>query len=282
MPIGRRITALTAIAALVGALACSSDSSTSPGQVVPVSEIDQAVTSDVGESFADAVDQLQEGEDFQANLSAGSSTFADARDGAGSGTESRTVTCGGPDGDGWYRCVAYTDRGLTITRQVRFWSGGSLALGWDHVTTDSVNHRWTRTGAVASVVKPGKVRTIDDADTASMIVLHGMPVYHVWTGAGARIDSSTYTVNGVTRLFAYTAYDTAAALTFTMPRSENPFPASGSISRNLELHFTAGGFDKTLTRSAKITFNGTSVAQLQVGALTCNLDLVTRVVSNCH
>jgi hypothetical protein len=135
---------------------------------------------------------------------------------------------------------------------------------------------------VSSVVKPGKVRTLDDADTASMVVERGTPAHHVWNGAGARIDSSTYTVHGVTRHFAYTAHDTAAALTFTVPRSENPYPASGSISRNLELHFTAGGFDKTITRSATITFDGTSTAELQVGELTCDLDLVTRVVSNCH
>jgi hypothetical protein len=47
-------------------------------------------------------------------------------------------------------------------------------------------------------------------------------------------------------------------------------------------HVTAGGFDKTVTRVAKVTFDGTSVAALQVGALTCNLDLVTRAVSGCH
>ena len=280
MPIGRRITAFTAIAALVGALACSTDSSTSPSQTVADSEIDQSVASDVGESFADVVDQYGENESFEADLSGGSSTFDVAAEGAG--TQSRTVTCGGPDGDGWFSCIAYTERGLTITRQVRFWSGGSLALGWNPATTDSVNHRWTRTGTVNSEVKPGKVRTLDDADTASMVVQRGTPTHHVWNGAGARIDSSTYTVNGITRHFAYTAHDTAAALTFTMPRSENPYPASGSISRDLELHFTAGGFDKTITRSAKITFNGSSVAELQVGELTCDLDLVTRVVSNCH
>jgi len=279
MPIGRRLTAFTAIAALVGAFACSSDSATSPGQPVPDSEIDQAIASDVGESFADAVGQFDENESFEASLSGGSSTFAAQGD---AGTLSRTVTCGGPDGDGWYGCIAYTERGLTITRQVRFWSGGALALGWDAATTDSVNHRWTRTGTVNSAVKQGKVRKLDDADTASMVVERGTTVLHVWNGAGARIDSSSYTVHGVTRLFAYTAHDTAAALAFTVPRSQHPYPASGSISRNLELHFTAGGFDKTITRSAKVTFDGTSVAELQVGDLTCDLDLATWVVSNCH
>jgi hypothetical protein len=285
MPVGRRLTplaTLAAIAALVGAVACSSDSSVAPGNSVADSEIDQTVASDVGESFAGNVGEFQENESFQENMSAGSSTFMSGRAGAVSGTDSRTVTCSGPDGSGWYGCVAYTGRGLTITRQVRFWSDGSFALGWSGTLTDSVNHRWTRTGTVGSIVKPGKVFSINEADTASMVVTHGTPVLHTWNGAAAVHDSSTYAVNNVTRIFAYTAADTAAALTFTLPHSANPYPSSGSLSRNLTLHVTAGGFDKTITRFAKVTFDGSSVAVLQVGALTCSLDLVTGVVSGCH
>lgn len=282
MPIGRCIITLAAIAAVVGAVACSSDSAVAPGATVADSEIDQTVASDVGESFAGNVGQFQENESFQENLSAGSSTFMAGRRGAGSGTDSRTVTCDGPDADGWFGCVAYTSRGLTITRQVRFWSGGSFALGWSSTLTDSVNHRWTRTGTFESAVKPGKMFSINEADTASMVVTHGPPVLHTWNGAGIVHDSSTYAVGSVTRIFAYAAADTASALTFTLPHSANPYPTSGSFSRNLTLHVTAGGFDKTVTRFAKVTFDGTSVAVLQVGALTCSLDLVTGVVSGCH
>jgi hypothetical protein len=173
-------------------------------------------------------------------------------------------------------------RGLSITRQARFWSAGSYALGWSSTLTDSVNHRWSRAGTHESVVKPGKIFSIDEADTASMVLTHGTPVRHTWNGAGIAHDSSTYPVNDVTRIFAYTAADTATALTFTMPRTANPYPTSGSISRNLSLHITAGSFDKTVARSAKVTFDGSSIAILQVGALTCSLDLTTGVVSGCH
>jgi hypothetical protein len=285
MPVGRRITTLataTAMAALLGTAACSSDSAVDPGTSVANSEIDQTVASDVGESFAGSVSQFQENESFQENMSAGSSTFLAGRSGAGLGTESRTVTCGGPDAGGWFGCVAYTSRGLTITRQVRFWSGGSYALGWSPTLTDSVNHRWTRAGTFESSVKPGKMFSINEADTGSMVVTHGTPTLHTWNGAGIAHDSSSYVVSSVTRIFAYTAADTAAALTFTLPRSANPYPTSGSISRNLSVHLTAGGFDKTVTRFAKATFDGSSVAVLQVGALTCSLDLTTGVVSGCH
>jgi hypothetical protein len=282
MPIGRRIVTLAAIAAVAGAVACSSDSAVAPGAAVADSEIDQTVASDVGESFAGDVSQFRENESFEENMSAGSSTFMAGRVGAGPGTDSRTVTCGGPDGSGWFGCIAYTTRGLTITRQVRFWSGGSFALGWSGTLTDSVNHRWSRSGSFASAVKPGKMFFIHEADTGSMVVAHGTPVLHTWNGAGVRNDSSSYAVNEITRIFAYAAADTVAALRFTLPHSANPYPSSGSISRSLSLHVTAGSFSKTVTRSAKITFDGSAIAELQVGALTCSLDLVTGVVSGCH
>jgi hypothetical protein len=282
MPIGRRIIALAAVAAVAGAVACGSDSAVAPGATVADSEIEQTIASDVGESFAGDVSQFQENENFEENMSAGSSTFMAGRAGAGAGTDSRTVTCSGPDGSGWFGCVAYTARGLTITRQVRFWSGGSFALGWSGTLADSVNHRWSRTGSFASAVKPGKMFFIHEADTGSMVVSHGEPVLHTWDGAGVRNDSSTYTVNEITRTFAYAAADTVAALRFTLPHSANPYPSSGSISRNLSLHLTAGSLSKTITRFAKLTFDGSSIAELQVGALTCSLDLVTGVVSGCH
>jgi len=285
MPVACRITslaALAAMAAVLGVVACSSDSVLGSGSPVATSEIDQTIASDAGERIASDVSQFQENESFDDNMSSGSSTFMAGRTGADIGASSRTVTCGGPDADGWFGCVAYTSRGLTITRQVRFWSGGSFALGWSPTQTDSVNHRWTRTGRFESIVKPGKMISINEADTGSMIVTHGSPVLHAWTGAGIAHDSSTYAVNDVTRIFAYTAADTAAALTFTMPRSANPYPTSGSISRNLLLHITAGSFDKTITRFVKATFDGSSTAVLQVGGLTCSLDLVRGVVSGCH
>jgi hypothetical protein len=285
MPVGRRITslaALAAMAALMGTVACSSDSAVDPGSAVANSEIDQTVASDAGESFAADVGQFQENESFEENMSSGSSTFQAQRSGAGFGTDSRTVTCAGPDAGGWFGCIAYTSRGLTIARKVRFWSSGSYALGWSPTLTDSVNHRWTRTGTFESVIKAGKTFSINEADTGSMVVTHDTPVLHTWNGAGVAHDSSTYAVNGVTRIFAYAAADTAAALTFTLPHSTNPYPTSGSISRDLSLHITAGSFDKTITRSAKVTFDGSSVAILQVGALTCSLDLTTGVVSDCH
>jgi hypothetical protein len=189
MPVACRITslaALAAMAALLGVVACSSDSALGSGGPVATSEIDQTIASDAGERIASDVSQFQENESFDDNMSSGSSTFMAGRIGADLDASSRTVTCRGPDAEGWFGCVAYTSRGLTITRQVRFWSGGSFALGWSPTQTDSVNHRWTRTGSFESILKPGKMISINEADTGSMIVTHGSPVLHAWTGARHR------------------------------------------------------------------------------------------------
>jgi len=67
MPVGRRLAplaTLAAIAALVGVVACSSDSSVAPGNSVADAEIDQTVASDVGESFAGKVGEFRENESF--------------------------------------------------------------------------------------------------------------------------------------------------------------------------------------------------------------------------
>ena len=59
MPVACRITslaALAAIAALLGVVACSSDSMLSSGSPVATSEIDQTIASDAGESSSSVCD----------------------------------------------------------------------------------------------------------------------------------------------------------------------------------------------------------------------------------
>ena len=170
-----RLYGLAAFAAMAAPAAlgrCSSDSALDPGGSVADSEIDQTVASDVGESFADDVSQFQENESFEENLSGGSSTFMAGRSGARhSARIRRTVTCDGPDASGWFGCVAYTGRGLTITRQVRFWSGGSFALGWSRdahrfrePSLDAHGHVRVRGEARENVLDPRGGHRVDGGD----------------------------------------------------------------------------------------------------------------------
>ena len=106
---------------------------------------------------------------------------------------------------------------------------------------------------------------------------------HSWTGTADRHQTSTYTVNSVERIFDHTAHDTVTAVVFQMPRMTNPYPALGhdhperdhGVHRG-ERH--AHG-DAPLRRDLQRHEHRDAAP---MAALTCDLDLALRTVSNCH
>ncbi|MBX6331383.1 MAG: hypothetical protein IRY91_06030 [Gemmatimonadaceae bacterium] len=275
----RTVSYSMAAAVLVfGLAACSSDS-TGPSFSVPDAEVEQSVAADAGEAIATSVD-LMTG-DEQADGASASVVGPDA------GFNAVTVSCSGPDGDGWFTCEKTRWNGLDVVRQRRFWEGTDFGLGWDPAATDSVNHRRTVTGSFTPAWNPAKTYWVNRADTATMVVdRSGSPVLHVWTGTGVRADSTTYTAANGSRAFHYTAYDTATAVAFAMPRSTYPWPQSGTLVHTITALVTAESgmrhYERTVTRRAVVTFNGTQTVPLEVGELTCTLDLATHAISGCH
>lgn len=276
------------VAALAfGLAACSGDSSTGPGLTVPDAEITAGVATDAGDAVATSVDQMNAEEASYG--ASGSLVAAPAVSASVSASTASTAstTCGDPAADGWITCSTTTWRGLALTRQIRFWEGTSYGLWWDSTRTDSVNHRATLTGSFDPALDPAKTVWVDRADTASMVVDRSATlVRHIWTRVGTRADSARYTTANVTRDFHYTAFDTATAVTFAMPRSQYPWPQSGTVVHDITTHFTAtrgtGTYSRTVTHRVVVTFDGTQTATLQIGALTCSLDLATHDVSGCH
>jgi hypothetical protein len=276
------------VAALTfGLAACSADSSTGPDAslAVPDSEINLSIAADAGDAVATSVDLMSADEASEGASSSAIATLPGAGASVDAATSEATVTCDGPDADGWFTCDRTTFRGLDVTRQRRFWEDGNYGLGWD-AATDSVNHRRTVTGSYSPAWKPAKTIWVNRADTATLAVDRtGSPTLHVWTGTGVRTDSSAYANAHVTRAFHYTAYDTATAVAFAMPRTDHPWPVSGTIVHNVTTLFVASrdgrSTSKTVIRRVVVTFNGTSSVPIQVGELTCTLDLDTHEISNC-
>ena len=271
-----------AAALAFGLGACSSDT-TAPGLQVSDQEIAAGIANDAGDAIATSVDLMTS--DAQQDGASASLVLGSGVSGSVSGATSASVECSGPDGDGWYTCSATTWRGLDLTRMIRFWDGTSPALSFTSAT-DSVNHIHTLTGSYVQGWFPNRTVWVNNADTATLNVNRsGSPVQHIWDGVGVRADSTRFVSAQRTRTWHYTAYDTASAVTFDLPRSTNPWPMSGSVVHNLTVHFTAQSdtrsFDKTVARRVMVTFNGTSMVTLQVGGLTCTLDLETHQVSAC-
>jgi hypothetical protein len=81
--------------------------------------------------------------------------------------------------------------------------------------------------------------------------------------------------------------DSVKAVTFALPRSTNPWPISGSIVRTDTVHvtLTKGSTTETrdVTRRVVITFpaDAQGNVQITINAKACNLNLVTRRVTNC-
>jgi hypothetical protein len=77
-------------------------------------------------------------------------------------------------------------------------------------------------------------------------------------------------------------------VTWNLPRANNPFPVSGSIVRVAAVHVVVTRANRTETRDVnrKITVTFPADAQgnvvLTVNDKTCNLNLVSHIVSGCQ
>ena len=265
-----------AMAALVALAACSSDSTSSNGSPSN-SEIQSNSRQAAVDAAAATLSQL-----------GGAEADVGAGDVAGAVVGETTVNCNGsPDADGWFTCTAALDNGVTVERQVRFWSGTNYDLGWNYPSpTDSMNTIWTANGTLTGTQDPAPVITVADSDHATLTVIRPPSIRerHSWTGAGAAHHVATWVgPNAVERILTQTGADSVNAVLFQMPRSSNPYPLSGSITLNFMAHLTAGNDSRTETQRFVITFNGTNTASLQDGGITCDLLLdPPHTISNCH
>lgn len=101
-------------------------------------------------------------------------------------------------------------------------------------------------------------------------------------------DTVAFTQGEFSRNVTANSSDSVQAVTWNMPRTQNPFPVSGRIVRMANWRIEAAGESRSYTRevSRRIVVEFPADAQgnvvLRINNLTCSLNLVTRVVSNCE
>lgn len=101
-------------------------------------------------------------------------------------------------------------------------------------------------------------------------------------------DTTTFTEGDFTRKASESIRDTVKQVKFNLPRSSNPWPVSGSIVRVTTVKVTVSKGDRSETRdiTRRITVTFPPDAQgnvvLTINETTCNLNLVTRRVTNCE
>lgn len=101
-------------------------------------------------------------------------------------------------------------------------------------------------------------------------------------------DTSTFSGESFSRIMSEATIDSVNGVTWNVPRANNPFPVSGSLVRVDSLHVIATREGETREREVVWTIRVIFPADaqgnvvLQVNDKTCNLNLVTRAVSNCQ
>ncbi len=277
------------IAALLAGCGSNDKSPVAPSSASTDASTTAAITADVAGDAGDASATLNETFGASETASGASASLAVPVPGlafSAAPWAAASTACSGPDATGFYTCTKAQENGFTITRAYRYWAGGSIAVRYAEASTDSVNHRWAQTGvrAATDTSNGGTTRSVsvNRTDTSTMKVVRGTTPQHVWNGTGTRTDTSTAGDRNGTRRYVLTAVDTAQAVTYALPRSSNAWPISGTITHDVRAVWTsAKGATTTTTRHAVVTFNGTSTASVQVGGITCSLDLKTHAVSGC-
>jgi hypothetical protein len=154
-----------------------------------------------------------------------------------------------------------------------------------HVTLDGTRSGTTSTTGGATSSYTGAVHRVID-DTVKRVFSAGVETSRVHGALGTSHDTTSFSNGTVTRDHNEVATDSTVAVTWTLPRTTNPYPTSGKIIRNVALHTTFTSSTQTVTRDVtrrvEVDFNGTANVTLTINAKTCSLNLATHVVSNCQ
>lgn len=133
----------------------------------------------------------------------------------------------------------------------------------------------------------GQVHRVRD-DTVSRNFTGATEVSRTHNAVGTAKDTSDFDDGTRSRLFVENAQDSARGITWNVPRINNPFPVSGTFVRNVAVHaeFHGPNRDETrdVTRRVEVDFPADNQGNvvLKINAKTCNLNLVTRAVTNCQ
>ena len=257
-----RLLRLAAAASLLGFWACSNDS-TSSASLVDQSTLTSDVASSAGDAVALDVYTLSTNEGF-AGLAAPIET-APATVTGDSIIYSRTRTC-------------YDS------------TGTSTPCGTSAVRT-AVLHV-TFAGFRADTAVNGAVFTGDISrtvlDTLFRNYTSGVETSRTHDGVTTGSDTSSFVGPNVTRTYQEAGSDSVAAVTYNLPRINNPWPVSGKVVRNVSVHatFESATRSSTTTVNKRVEVDFPADAQgnvaLKIDNKTCNLNLVTHRVSNCQ
>ena len=271
--------------ALVFAAACSSDS-TGPIQITS-DDVDQAAVISASDATAEDVrilsasDMTMSGGAVQNVVGGSPLSLSRIPVGAPSYAWTFGDGCTYSANTGRFTCPAMTAGGLTLNRDYAFLDANQTTQSaYSASTTASANFHVSVTGT--HVADNGQ-DVVNRDRTLTVSGLAGAETSRTWNGTGTRNDNGYRTVADVKRSYTVNDAVTVASVVVNLPRSSNPWPISGTITRQISgtASVTKTGVTKSfsVTKTVTITFNGTQYATVTVGGNTYTLDLSTGVAT---
>lgn len=173
-----------------------------------------------------------------------------------------------------------TPEGLTLSRRLGIYANGVSQQAYDAQATDSMVFAAWLKGTLTDV---NRTAWLKHARLMVVTGLAGTETQRTWHGEGSRDDSAHVTTDNVARTTHLLSEDKFHDIVYKLPRTQYPFPQSGTITHDIQVSATATSSSGTSTRSGTrhvvVTFNGTRMAAVTVGSTACSLDLVTRKLS---
>lgn len=180
-----------------------------------------------------------------------------------------------------YGCPTITTpEGLTLRRWFGiFDAAGHEQQAYDALATESIVFGL---GIDGTIEQPDRTMWVSHRRLVQLSGLAGTETQRIWRGGGSRDDSAHVTTDGVTRSVRFLSDDKVNDVVFKLPRSEFPFPQSGTITHLVSVTATVpNGTEATNRNTGRhvvVTFDGTRTATMLIEDTPCTLDLVTRRV----
>jgi len=160
-----------------------------------------------------------------------------------------------------------------FSRTVSFFdAAGNQQDAYNPLTTASIHMLIEMSGAVE---RDGWTATIVRSRDVTVSGLEGEETERTWNGTSStEVTRSQHSDESGTRTYDMSGVGTIADVVRGVPRAENPWPLSGTITRLITVVITNGpNGDVTRERTVVVTFNGSQFATLTVNGEEFELDL---------
>ncbi len=262
-----------ALPALVFAwTACTSSSTTlADADLITQDDTLDAAISSAADATAGDVDVLSSAEASLGNNSAAVRATRDAVFSYGA------ATCALNPSTDRFDCASEIADGLSLTRSFGFFDANGVILPVFNLDLNTALIDMTASESGIRLATDGADTISRTRDFKLIAGLH--TTTRTWSGSGSRIDGRVRTDSGVTRAASTSDTSTFDSLVIQLPRSANPWPMSGKITRVVVGTGTVirNGTTKTfpVSKTVIITFNGRSTVPMTVAGVAFILDLST-------